>query len=499
MKFKIVASSVLLPMALLVSLWAKADNLVILHTNDFHSQIDPKDDGKGGVFRLKALVDSVRACNDNVLLIDAGDVVQGTLFFNLFGGEVESKVMNQMGYDIAIVGNHEFDNGVECLARNISGNSDISWITTNYNLDNSALKGLFSPYVIKEYDSKRIAFIGINIQPKGMIAEGNYDGVVYLDPMKAANSTAWHLKHNEKVDMIVALTHVGYDEEPLPNDVSIAANSEDIDLIIGGHTHTTLVDGKDRTRIANLSGKEVLVAQTGSKGVNLGEIVVNLDDMSMKSRLIEVDSRLDSRGKDEELVELIQPYRHSIDSVMAIKIGRSKVVLDKDRLLNLFSDAVLMRGEELAGNVDLSIINKGGIRRTLPKGDITKGMIMTALPFVNHITVMDIYGKDLLDAFNVMARRDGDGVGGDNVEIIMSATDKSVKSAKINGKEIDPEQVYRVATIDYLAKGGDYMEPLTRGKVIAKSENILYDDVLASPLINGNKRISASPIPSMRY
>lgn len=497
MKTRTFVAAVTLPVMMAVSLTVSADKLVILHTNDTHSQIDPCDNGLGGVLRRKVLVDSVRNANDNVLLIDAGDAVQGTLFFNLFGGEVEHKVMEKLGYDIAIVGNHDFDNGADELARNIAADSTITWLTTNYDVSGGSLKGLFSPYVIKEFGGRRIAFIGINLLPKGMISEGNYDGVEYLDAMKAANSTAWHLKHNEGVDMVVAVTHVGYDGEPAPRDVSLAEGSEDIDLIIGGHSHTTLVDGKDNTRIPGIGGREVLVTQTGSRGVNLGEITIDLDDLSMESRLIPVDARLDSRPQDEELAAMIRPYRHEIDSIMGIKIARSVVALDDERLLNLFSDVILHRGEELTGEIDMSIINKGGIRRTLPKGDITRGMIMTTLPFNNKVTVIDIKGGDLLDALNVMAGRGGDGIGGD-VEVRMSATSGRVSSAKIHGEEIDPERVYRVATIDYLSNGGDYMEPLTKGAVVASSPNVLYDDVIASPLIKGQKKLAPSPEKRMK-
>lgn len=497
MNIKALIAAMALPIALASSQTVSAEKLVILHTNDTHSQIDPNDKDLGGVLRRKVLIDSVRAENPNVLLIDAGDAVQGTLFFNLFKGEVEHKVMEKLGYDIAIVGNHDFDNGVDELARNIASDSTITWLTTNYDVSGSSLKGLFSPYIIKEFGGKRIAFIGINLQPKGMISEGNYDGVKYLDAMKAANSTAWHLKHNEGVDMVVAVTHIGYDGEPAPRDLSLAANSEDIDLIIGGHSHTTLKDGKSVTRIPNLKDRKVLVAQSGSRGTNLGEITIDLDDMTMKSRLIEVDSRLDSRLQDKELAEMIDPYRHEIDSIMSIKIAKSIVPLDKARLLNLFSDVVLKRGEELADGIDMSILNKGGIRRSLPKGDITVGMIMTTLPFNNKVTVIDIKGDDLLDALNIMAGRGGDGVGGD-VEITTAGKPAHVEEVHIGGEKIDPEKTYRVATIDYLSNGGDYMEPLTRGKVVAASHNILYDDVIASPLIKGKKKINPSPELRMR-
>lgn len=472
---------------------SKADRLVILHTNDTHSQIDPMDNGLGGVLRRKVLIDSVRAAEPNVMLIDAGDAVQGTLFFNLYKGEVEHRVMNHLGYDLAILGNHDFDNGVDLLADNLTLDS-ITWITTNYDLSASPLASRFVPYVVKQFGDRTIAFIGINLQPKGMISEGNYDGVEFLDIIKAANSTAWHLKHNEKVDMVIAITHIGYDGQPAPHDIDLAANSEDIDIIIGGHSHTTLVDGRDLTRIPDSAGKRVLVTQAGSRGVNLGEITIDLDNLAATSRLIPVDSRLDAAAPDQALISLIEPYRQGIDSIMNVKIARSEVELNSPRLLNLFSDIVLERGSQLADNVDLALLNKGGIRRTLPKGNITEGMIMTTLPFNNRVTVLDLSGADLLEALNIMAARDDQGIAG-NVKVVTEGSPAHVAALTINGEPVMPEKTYRVATIDYLANGGDYMVPLTRATVIATSPNVVYADVIDYMRSLGKKKLNPSSTP----
>ena len=157
-------------------MWAEAEKLVLLHTNDTHSQIDPNDKNLGGIQRRKVIVDSIRAEYPNVLLMDAGDAVQGTLFFTIYGGEVETRMMNELGYDYAILGNHDFDNGVHPLALNLK-NSNVGWISTNYDLEESELQPFFKPYAIKEYGDRKIGIIGLNLNPKGMISEGNYDGV----------------------------------------------------------------------------------------------------------------------------------------------------------------------------------------------------------------------------------------------------------------------------------------------------------------------------------
>ena len=172
------------------------EKVVILHTNDTHSQIDPNDKGMGGILRRKVLVDSVRSSRSNVLLVDAGDAVQGTLYFSLYGGEVEQKMMNELGYDIQILGNHEFDNGLDELAR-MYAPVKATKLTTNYDLRGTVLENMFEPYTIRQIGDKKVGFLAINIDPKGMIADKNAVGVKYLDGIEAANATAWHLKHNE--------------------------------------------------------------------------------------------------------------------------------------------------------------------------------------------------------------------------------------------------------------------------------------------------------------
>lgn len=465
----------------------QAEDLVILHTNDTHSQIDPLDSGKGGIMRRKALIDSVRAVQPNVLLVDAGDAVQGTLFFTLYGGEAEMKAMNVLGYDICVLGNHDFDNGMEPLARNI-GMSNSQWLTTNYDLGKSILDDKLKPYLIKEFDGVRVGFMGINLDPRGMIAEGNYDGVEYLDPYKAANATAWALKHNEKVDKVVAVTHIGYELGERPSDIALARQSEDIDVIIGGHSHSTVVPDGNAEYVINALGNPVLVVQTGSRGVNIGEVTIDLDNPAAPAteKLIPVDERLDGYY-DAELAETLKPYRASVDSIMGLKVAASGVVLDSQRLQNLFADQLKQLGDNLAGGkkVDLAIINKGGIRRELPKGIITEGMIITTLPFNNHAEVLEIKGGDLMEAFDVMASRGGDAVSSEVRAVFDPETGRCV-SITIAGSPIDPERTYRIATIDYLANGGDYMFPLTKGTVVAASENILYIDILN--LLRSNKR-----------
>lgn len=475
------ATAVIASMCMLSAITVDAEKLVILTTNDTHSQIDPDRDGMGGVMRRKVLIDSIRRAEKNVLLIDAGDAVQGTLFFNLGGGKIEEELMNAMGYDYRILGNHEFDNGSDSLAKIIKV-AEAQFLSTNYDMTESALAPYFKKYDVRNIGGRRIGIIALNLSPKGMIAEGNYDGVVYRDAVRTANAAARYLKDVEGVDYVVAISHIGYSPSEPPGDTIIAAESTDIDLIIGGHTHTVIApeksDGKYPSRLKNADGKEVLVTQTGGKGKYLGQIDVNLDDLTAEYKLIPVDSRLD-REYIPAIEAIINPYRSGIDSLMNLKIGETAIDLDQRGypLLNFVSDFILERGKSMADNVDLAIINKYGLRVSLPKGPITEGNIISMLPFNNYTVVLDIKGQDLLDAFDVMAVIGGNGVS-KGVDVVFDPdTDKCV-SAKINGKAVEPDKTYRLATIDYLANGGDYMMPLRRGEWVARSSNVLYKDLV---------------------
>lgn len=478
---------------------ALADRLVILHTNDTHSQIDPDDrDGLGSVARRKVLVDSVREAEDNVMLVDAGDAVQGTLYFNLYGGEVEQKVMNALGYDLRILGNHEFDNGVDSLAA-VLADADGEFLATNYDLSRSPLADKFHKYSIREVDGRRIGFIAINLRPEGMISEGNYDGVEYLDAITAANASAWWLKNIENVDMVVALTHIGYNPEVPPGDVDLARHSSDIDIIIGGHSHDLVLPTDTAefvSRVPNMQGREILVTQVGKAGKNLGKITIDLDSLTTDYEVIRVDSRLDRRI-DDEIIDVIAPYRRGVDSLMRVPVARAAVELPQTSaaLLNFCTDMVLDRGRQLADSVDFALLNKGGIRRGLPKGTVTEGQVITMIPFNNRVQVIDIKGSDILLALLQMARIGGSGVS-KGVEVAFTAktdsTDAAIVSATLDGQPIDPDRTYRVATIDYLAKGGDYMPTLANHTFVTASEDELYKDMLTYLRKNKGRKIKPS-------
>ncbi|MFA7584055.1 MAG: metallophosphatase [Proteiniphilum sp.] len=250
------------------------ERLVILHTNDTHSRIEPlpqtdrTNPDKGGVVRRASYIDQVRAENKQVLLFDAGDFLQGTPYFNLFKGEVEVKAMNLMHYDAATLGNHEFDYGLEVLQK-VVGLAHFPIISSNYDFSETSLSGMVRPYLILKKGKLRIGVIGINIQPKGLIATDNYKGMKYLDPEETANKLAEQLRREQKCDLVVCLSHLGYGA-----DLRLAESSRNIDLIIGGHSHTYLQEPVERM---NRDNKPVLIYQTSGRGATVGRMDITME------------------------------------------------------------------------------------------------------------------------------------------------------------------------------------------------------------------------------
>lgn len=252
----------------LVACTPRSRELTILHTNDTHSQVEPLDakgtnGNLGGYVRRMEMIGRYRQ-TDNVLLVDAGDFCQGTPYFNLYHGRVEVDAMNRMGYDAATLGNHEFDNGVDTLAV-ILKQATFPIVCTNYDVKGTALEGLVKPYCIVKKQGLKIGIIGLTVNLNGLTMAKNYAGLTYREPVKAANDMADFLKHTEKCDLVVCLSHLGYDEPPVC-DLDLARNSKDIDVIVGGHSHTMVVNEK----VPNLPGDTVIIAQMGKSGANLG-------------------------------------------------------------------------------------------------------------------------------------------------------------------------------------------------------------------------------------
>lgn len=256
----------------------KTEHLVILHTNDTHSQVEPTDPhavrypDMGGYARRLGVIDSIRRNDKNVLLFDSGDFSQGTPYYNFFSGRVEVGAYNKMKYDAVTLGNHEFDNGMDSLAM-LLARAEFPVLASNYDVSESAIADYIKPYLILHKGDLKVGVMALCVEPEGLIMEANYRGVVYRDPVETARKVSAMLKKEEKCDVVICLSHLGSDSLSVDvNDFQVAHQTEYIDVILGGHSHTLL----ENTTTPNAVGRPVIIAQMGKSGLFLGRIDLTL-------------------------------------------------------------------------------------------------------------------------------------------------------------------------------------------------------------------------------
>lgn len=247
--------------------------LTILHTNDQHSRIEPFEGGRlkglGGVARRAKIIEEIRKSEKHVLLLDSGDIFQGTPYFNYFGGELEFKLMSKMNYDASTIGNHDFDAGMDGLLKQLP-HANFPFLTANYDFSDTVLNGKFQPYKIFQRENIRIGVFGLGVELDGLVPAKLYGNTQYLDPLKMATKYATILKEEEKCDYVICLSHLGYKySSNRVSDQVLAKSTENIDLILGGHTHTFLEEPEE---LMNKKGEKVFINQVGFGGVVLGRL-----------------------------------------------------------------------------------------------------------------------------------------------------------------------------------------------------------------------------------
>lgn len=259
---------------------AKGRQLLILHTNDTHSCVLPLNPnladtmlaGRGGFLRRATMIDQMRKEDKDLLLLDSGDFSQGSPYYTMFKGDVETELMNIMGYDAATIGNHEFDFGLENMAR-IFRKAKFPIVCANYDFTGTVVEGLVKPYVIIKRKGVRIGIFGLSPKLDGLVMASTCAGVRYSDPIKTANAVADKLKNEEKCDVVICLSHLGWDEAGL-NDMEMMAKTRNIDLVLGGHSHSYF---KTLNHVRNLDGKDVPNDQNGKHGIFVGKITLSLE------------------------------------------------------------------------------------------------------------------------------------------------------------------------------------------------------------------------------
>ena len=267
--------------------------ITILHTNDVHSQIEPfpfnhdKYPDRGGFARRANIFKGLMKINPNTLIFDAGDIFQGTPYFNFFQGDLELKLMKEMGYNAATIGNHEFDAGLKKLKENIL-NNNFPFVSSNYDFTNTELEGLINNYKIFKKEGIKIGVFGLGIELNGLVSSSLFKETKYYDPVEITQGMTSKLKNKEKCDLIICVSHLGHSyQTDKISDLKLGKLTSDIDLIIGGHTHTFL---KKPEIIKNSQDKDVIINQVGSNGIYVGKIDFNFSkfDRKLSNSIVEV-------------------------------------------------------------------------------------------------------------------------------------------------------------------------------------------------------------------
>jgi len=468
------AGAAVLGWMLLAPSEAEPLELTILHTNDLHAHYESFEPWgepiQGGVARLATAIESVRDEADNVLLLDAGDQFQGTLYFTVGGANVVADVMNELAYDAMAIGNHEFDSGPAELARFIDL-ADFPVLSANTEvMADSDLPGEIFPYELFFFDGEPVAVIGLTSEHTA-IASSPGPNVRFLDVVPTAQRTAQELEE-AGINKIIALTHLGYDR-----DLELAESVHGIDVIVGGHSHTML----DEYPVVTFSASDepVLVVTAYEWGRQLGRLnVVFTADGLVGSFFGEPIVIVESIAEDGDMVELLAEYRPVIDALMSTIVGATEVALNGARediriretnLGSLICDAMLWKTQGF--DTTLAIQNGGGIRASIPKGMITMGQVLEVLPYGNRITVIGLSGEDVWAALEngVSQVEDGSGrfphVGGMRYTFDPAAEVGSrVTSVEVWDEAtktyvaIDLASTYQLVTNNFIANGGDEFE-----------------------------------------
>ena len=474
-RFSLLAVITILLLSISLAVQA-ADTLVILHTNDTHARLEPFSPGQdaepiGGMVRVATLVDELRGNGvENVLLLDAGDAWHGTNVANMFQGRSVVEVMNLMVYDAMTLGNHDFNYGQSALKER----------------QEEAVFPVLAANVLDEVTGEPIAFSAL-IKPVGNLTVGliglvtpdtpfvthpkNVEGLVIADPIARAKSLAGYMR--PKVDVLIALTHLGFDADQV-----LAEAVPEIDVIVGGHSHTRI---EEPVVVGN-----TLIVQAGEHAKELGLLQLTLED----GRITEVARELVPVGADVadsfQAAEIVQKWSTELEAKLDQEVGATAVLLDGERgnvrtretnLGNLVADVLRQ-----AVGADIGMNNGGGIRASVEAGKITLGDIYTVLPFDNTLVKIEVSGRDLLGALEHSVRLYPEQNGGflqvSGLEIMFDPSREPgsrVMDVLVNGEALDLDKQYTVATNDFLAAGGDGYTTFTSAKVLVDTGEMLRD------------------------
>lgn len=463
-----------------VALAEEADvvNLVIIHTNDIHGRVEGTDEIIGYP-RLATYIKDLKAENPNVLVLDAGDAVHGLPIVNISYGEAMINLMNAVGYDAMAPGNHDFNFGYERLVK-LSQIAEFPILAANVVPVDGEMD--LAEYVIKEIGGLKIGIFGLATEEtKYKSNPKNTEGVDITDPIAKAKEVVEKLQA-EEVDMIIALSHLGLDESSDPKSSDLAEQVEGIDLIVDGHSHTRLEEGK-------FVG-DTLIVQTGYYLNNVGRVNVTFTDgelTSIEAALV-TRAEMEEVAEDEDIKAIIEEINKLNEPILNQVVGKTNVRLDGERELvrtqetnlgNLATNALL----DVSG-ADVALTNGGGIRDSIEIGDITKGDVLRVFPFGNYGVKLELTGADILAALEHGVKDYPETSGGfPHVAGMTFKIDPAAEAGNrvydvyIQGEPLDLEKTYTLVTNDFLAVGGDGYTTLANGVKLAEYpalDEILY-------------------------
>ncbi len=480
-------------------------SITILHTNDTHSKIDEgKYDGMGFA-KVAEKVNAVRAENPNTLLLDGGDILHGTTFATLEEGASTLKIMNAMKYDAMTAGNHDFNYGSEHL---VELSKDATFPILGANVKKADGSPLLGEYVIKEFDGVKVAIFGIS-SPETVYKThpDNVKGLTFEDPIETAKAMVKEL--DGKADVLVALTHIGLDDETLVKSSDLANAVPELDIIIDGHSHSDLPEG--------LLVNGVLIAQTGEYTKNVGIINLTVEDGKVISKTASHYTKEDSADKEGDAVitALIDDIKAEQSKITSVVLSSTKTVLDGERdqvragetnLGNLIADAMLYET-----GADIALTNGGGIRASIQVGDITKGDVITVLPFSNYIVTKDVKGSDIKAAIeNGVDSYPGTKGAFPHVAGISYTIDANlpagarVTALTMDGITLDMNKTYTLATNNFMAAGGDgytmFADYSIKGEFAALDEALIdYLNVVDTSKLPALTRVTTIEVKEQTY
>lgn len=452
--------------------------ITILHTNDMHARAH---EGEGmGFAKISTLVKQYKDINENTLLLDAGDTVHGTTFATLVRGESIVQLMNEMGYDGMAPGNHDFNYGYDRL-KELEEQMEFPLFSANIRSKEDGTR-VFEPYIIEEVAGLRLGIFGLTTpETHYKTHPKNVENLVFTDPAEEAREIVSELKE-QQVDAIIAVTHLGIDASSTETSIKVAKEAPGIDLIVDGHSHSTLVEG--------LEGEnDTLIVSAGEYTKNLGvaDLIFENGELVEKTAKLITSEEAAEVPADPAITALMEEIEQEQEEVLSETIGSSQVLLQGERehvraeetnLGNLIADAMLD-----VTDADLALTNGGGIRASIDIGPITKGEVITVLPFGNYIVTKQVTGQEILDSLEngVSAYPETKGafpqVAGISFQIDPAQpAGNRVHSVMIQGEPMELDQEYVMATNDFLAAGGDEYTSLIEAPLV--NEYGALDEVL---------------------